>query len=46
LTRETLEKLLVAPVLTVAFVRFAASLGWVVRREQENLRKRFRPRAV
>jgi hypothetical protein len=46
LTRETLEKLILAPALTVAFVPFAAGLGWVVRREQENLRKRFRARTV
>jgi hypothetical protein len=44
LTRETLEGLLVAPALTVAFVPFLAGLGWIVRREQENLRKRFRAR--
>jgi hypothetical protein len=44
LARETLERLLVAPALTVAFVPFLAGLGWIVRREQENLRRQFRAR--
>jgi hypothetical protein len=44
LARDTLEELLVAPALTVAFLPFLACLGWVVRREQANLRRRFRAR--
>ena len=42
LTRDNLEGLLVAPVLTVAFIPYAYGVGWIVRREQENLHKRFR----
>jgi hypothetical protein len=42
LTRDTLEGLLVAPSLTVAFVPYLYCVGWIVRREQENLDKRFR----
>jgi hypothetical protein len=33
LTRETLEGLLVAPVLTVAFIPYVYGVGWIVRRE-------------
>jgi hypothetical protein len=43
-TRENLETLLVAPALTLAFVPFLGAWAWISRREQENLRKRFRPR--
>jgi hypothetical protein len=41
-TRENAETLLVAPALTVAFVPLLWAWAWISRREQENLRKRFR----
>jgi hypothetical protein len=40
LTRETAEKLLLAPALTVAFVPFLIAVAWLARREMDNLRKR------
>jgi hypothetical protein len=43
-TRENLETLLIAPALTLAFVPFLAAWAWISHREQENLRKPFRPR--
>jgi hypothetical protein len=43
-TRENAETLLVAPALTVAFVPLLWAWAWISRREQENLRKRFRAR--
>jgi hypothetical protein len=42
LTRENAEELLVGPALTVTLVPVAYGLAWRSRREQENLRKRFR----
>jgi hypothetical protein len=44
LTRENAETLLVAPALTCAFVPLLWAWAWVSRREQENLRRRFRAR--
>jgi hypothetical protein len=44
LTREKAETLLVAPALTFAFVPLLWTWAWVSRREQENLRRRFRAR--
>lgn len=41
-TRENAETLLVVPALTVAFVPLLSAWAWISRREQENLRKRFR----
>jgi hypothetical protein len=46
LSRDTLEGLLVAPALTVAFVPYLYCVGWIVRREQENLQKRYREQPV
>jgi hypothetical protein len=43
-TRENAETLLVAPALTFAFVPLLWTWAWVSRREQENLRRRFRAR--
>ncbi len=42
LTRENAEDFLVAPALTLAFVPCLYGVAWVSRREQENLRRRFR----
>lgn len=42
LTRERAEDFLVGPVLTLALIPFLYALAWVSRREQDNLRKRFR----
>jgi hypothetical protein len=42
LARETGEDFLVAPSLTVAVVPFLYGVAWASRREQENLRRRFR----
>jgi hypothetical protein len=42
--RENLETLLIAPALTLAFVPLLAAWAGISHREQENLRKRFRPR--
>jgi hypothetical protein len=42
LTRENVEKFLVAPALTVAFIPFLYCVGWLSWREQANLRKRIR----
>jgi hypothetical protein len=42
LTREHAEDFLVAPALSIALVPFLYGVAWVSRREQENLRKRFR----
>lgn len=42
LTRENAETLLVARALTLAFVLLLWTWAWVSRREQENLRRRFR----
>ena len=42
LTRETAAEFLVGPVLTVAVTPFIYGLAWLSRREQDNLRKRFR----
>jgi hypothetical protein len=44
LTREKAETLFVAPALTFAFVPLLWTWAWVSRREQENLRRRFRAR--
>ncbi len=41
-TRENAETLLIAPALTFAFVALLRAWGWISRREQENLRRRFR----
>jgi hypothetical protein len=41
-TRENAETLLVAPAMTFAFVPLLSMWAWVSRREQENLRRRFR----
>jgi hypothetical protein len=41
-TRENAETLLIAPALTFAFVPFLWAWGWISRREQQNLRRRFR----
>jgi hypothetical protein len=41
-TRENAETLLIAPALTFAFVPLLWAWGWISRREQENLRRRFR----
>jgi hypothetical protein len=43
LTRENAEGFLVAQALTLAFVPFLYGVAWVSRREQANLRRRFRP---
>jgi hypothetical protein len=42
LTRKNAENFLVAPVLTVALIPFLYLVAWLSRREQENLRKRWR----
>jgi hypothetical protein len=42
LTRKNAEDLLAAPALTLALVPFLFVVAWVSRREQENLRQRFR----
>jgi hypothetical protein len=42
LTRKNAEDFLVAPALTLALVPFLFGVAWVSRREQENLRQRFR----
>ena len=42
LTRKNAEDFLVAPALTLALVPFLLGVAWVSRREQENLRQRFR----
>jgi hypothetical protein len=41
-SRENAETVLIAPVLTFAFVPLLWAWAWLSRREQENLRKRFR----
>jgi hypothetical protein len=41
-SRENAETLLIAPAFTVAFLPFLGAWAWVSRREQENLRRRFR----
>ncbi|TML62909.1 MAG: hypothetical protein E6G22_07180 [Actinobacteria bacterium] len=41
-TREHAERLLVAPILTFAFVPLLWAWGWISRREQENLRRGLR----
>jgi hypothetical protein len=43
-TRENAETLLIAPALTFAFVPLLWAWGWISRREQENLRRRFQAR--
>ena len=43
LTRQNGEAFLVAPVLTLAFLPFCLAWSWISKREQERLRKRFRP---
>jgi hypothetical protein len=43
-TRENGETLLVPLALTVAFVPLLGAWAWISRREQDNLRKRFRAR--
>jgi hypothetical protein len=40
-TKENAETLLIAPVLTLAFVPLLWAWGWISRREQEHLRRRF-----
>lgn len=42
LTRENAEDFLVGPVLTIALIPFLYGVGWASRRDQENLRKRWR----
>ncbi len=42
LTRENAEDLLLAPVLTLAFVPYLQLVSWHSRRELESLRKRWR----
>jgi hypothetical protein len=42
LTRKNLEDFLVPPLLTVTLVPFLLGAAWVSRREQDNLRGRFR----
>lgn len=42
LTRERAEDFLISPALTVALIPLLYSLAWLSRREQENLRRRFR----
>lgn len=42
LTKENVETLLVAPVLTFAFIPFLWAWAWISRREQDKLRRRFR----
>lgn len=42
LSRENAETLLIAPVLTFAFVPLLWAWSWLSRREQDNLRERFR----
>lgn len=44
LTRENAEDFLVGPVLTIALIPLLYGFAWVSRREQENLRERFRAR--
>ena len=41
LSRDTLERLLVVPVLTVALIPFLCLVAWYSRRQVENLRRRF-----
>ena len=43
-TRENAETLLIPPALTFAFVPLIWASGWISRREQENLRRRFQAR--
>jgi hypothetical protein len=40
-TRETFERLLVVPALTIAFTPFLLLIAWWSRRQIENLRRRF-----
>lgn len=42
LSRENAEGFLVGPALTVALIPFLLAVAWLSRREQANLRKRFR----
>lgn len=42
--RENAEALLVAPVLTFAFLPLLWLWGWISRRELESIRKKYRPR--
>jgi hypothetical protein len=42
LTRERAEDFIVGPALTLALIPFLYALAWASRREQENLRTRFR----
>jgi hypothetical protein len=45
LTRENAEDFFVPPMLTLALLPFVFGAAWFSRREQENLRRRFRARA-
>ena len=42
--RENMETLLIASVMTFAFVPFLWASGWISRREQDSVLKRFRTR--
>jgi hypothetical protein len=44
LTRENAEDFLVGPALTLALIPLLYAAAWLSRREQRNLRKRFRER--
>jgi hypothetical protein len=46
LTRESAEKLLVAPALTLALIPLAYAVAWCSKREQDRLWKRLRARAA
>ncbi len=41
ITRDALERLLVVPALTIAFIPFLLLNAWYSRREVENVRRRF-----